>query len=106
MSMRRSMRLVILSTFLATAFAAPAWSTVLVDFKITIDRNVGADKVAESVRTISLGNCLIAISQPWQFDEVLVRMECNTAQDANTAIVQDMSRLAGVRSIAVFAVRP
>ena len=106
MSIRRSMRLAILSTLLTTAFAAPAWSTVLVDFKVTIDRGVGADKVAESVRTTSLANCLIAIAQPWQFEEVLVRMECNTAQDANTAIVQDISRLAGVRSIAVFGVRP
>jgi hypothetical protein len=32
-------------------------------------------------------------------------MECDTAKDANTAIVQDISRVAGVRSIAVFAVR-
>jgi hypothetical protein len=106
MSIRRSSRLAMLSVVFVMAAAAPAWCTVLVDFKVTIDRSVGTDKVAESIRHVSLGNCLIAISQPWQFEEVLVRMECDTAKDANTAIVQDISRVAGVRSIAVFAVRP
>jgi hypothetical protein len=105
MCIRRLTTLATLSTLFTIAAAAPAWSTVLVDFKVTVDRTVGVDKVADSIRSVSLGNCLIAVSMPWQFEEVLVRMECDTAKDANTAIVQDISRLAGVKSIAVFAVR-
>jgi hypothetical protein len=106
MSIRRLWKLAVISTLFAAATAAPAWCTVLVDFKVTVDRAAGVDKIAESIRGVSLGNCLIAVSLPWQFEEVLVRMECDTPKDANTAIVQDISRLAGVKSIAVFWVRP
>jgi hypothetical protein len=102
MRMRRSTAAAALLLFLT--MTGPAWCTVLVDFRVTLAPGTDAGAVAERLRSLSLANCKFAQREVWHFTQILVRMECTTGKDANTALVQDVSAIAGVKEIAVFGI--
>jgi hypothetical protein len=89
---------------LCLTMTGTAWSTVLVEFRVTLAPNTDAGAVSEKLRGLSLANCKFAQREVWHFTQILVRMECTTGKDANTALVQDVSAVAGVKDIAVFGI--
>ena len=98
-----------LTPFIAAAllgsalFAQAAHATVVAKFLVTVDASADLAKVADELEHLSLGNCKIGRAVTFGLSEVVAWMECNEVPDATKAILENVSGVAGVKSVSVFS---
>jgi len=98
-----------LTPFLAAALlssallAQAAHATVVAKFLVTVDASADLSKVANDLEHLSLGNCKVGRAVTFGLSEVVAWMECNEMPDVAKAILEDVSGVAGVKSVSVFS---
>ena len=61
--------------------------------------------LAESLRTVSLANCLQLV-HAWPGPEVVVRVDCTTLPDLYQAVARDLAETPGIARITTLAIYP
>ena len=64
-----------------------------------------ASDLAESLRSVSLANCLQLVHS-WGDPQVVVRVECTALPDLYQAVTRDLAEAPGVAGITTLAVYP
>ena len=63
------------------------------------------DDLAESLRSVSLANCLQLV-HAWSDPQVVVRVECTSLPDLYQAVASDLAETPGVARITTMAIYP